>query len=350
MTEPILVPILTNIAASLIWDSTKAAAGRLIDKSPIASAIDGTTAAFLGIEDLRYTLRHWCETAEFQQLLKRLREGERDFTDDDVIDSFIQAGGFFAGESTTLIAENIITIFFRKLTDELYSSEIGITIYAQRDETLHKKSHDSLERIENTLIALIAVPKQVQIVQTISLDDIENHPVVREWIFHARVDEARDLLVAGKPVSARSNLWRLRKELAEQSPSVELVFRIATNLGACALDLGDTNTARKEFQLAVDLQPMNSKACANAALAELIGGDPDKALTLVTPVLRLERQDPQVVAVYIQVLYRLGRLDEIDQLVNQESWMAENAACTLVLGQLNYDGNKYTEAEHFLRK
>jgi hypothetical protein len=69
------------------------------------------------------------------------------------------------------------------------------------------------------------------------------------------VDEARDVLKDGEPKVAQAMLRRLRLTQPAESLSAELLFRIANTLGACALRLEDTATAKEEFARALSFQP-----------------------------------------------------------------------------------------------
>jgi tetratricopeptide (TPR) repeat protein len=316
MSEPILLSLLVNIATSAVWDGVKYGAEGLLHQPPVSRAIDDTVSAFPDIEDLCSTLAGWCATDALCRLTERVQAGERHLTNDAVISSFIEVSGFYAGEETETLAQRIITKFFEKLEEALYASDQGLSIHATRQEILHQETRETVIRqLGQSMTPHFAslAEQQAQILQRLPLlpDDIENLPEVRERIFHAKVDEARELMHAGKSRSAKSQLLRLRTELADQSPSVELLFRIATNLGVCALDLSDVETARTELQLALQLRPHSPKALANTAWLALADGKPAEALEFSTRALEGQPQDPHVMSLYLEVLHRLGRTREI---------------------------------------
>lgn len=172
----------------------------------------------------------------------------------------------------------------------------------------------------------------------------------RESALQARVDEARDLLRAGKPTSAREILTRLRLEVAGHSISSGLAFRIASNLGSCALQLGDRGLATAEFRRALAAEPENPKALANAALGACLTGAAEEALQLITRCRQLEPRDAHAAAVHLEVLNRLDRLEDLDQLICAEPWIENDSTCCGVMGEISYRAGAYDKAEAYTRK
>jgi predicted Zn-dependent protease len=229
-----------------------------------------------------------------------------------------------------------------------------LNIHARRDELLHQENREAVHRLGQSITPhlLVLEEQNAQILQRLPLapDDIEKRPEVREKIFHARVDEARELMQAGKSRSAKLQLLRLRNELTDKSPSVDLLFRIATNLGVCALDLSDIETANTELQLALHLQPHNRTALANAAWLALVEDKPEEALPFITHALKEQPQDPHIMSLYLETLYRLGRTQEIADLMTQEPWIPEDPTCVGVLGEIQCREGNYVEGEALPRK
>jgi hypothetical protein len=154
---------------------------------------------------------------------------------------------------------------FQKL-DQHLSAHTG------REETLHVETQQTIIAEFKTL--------EAKLLPRIPPEDIETSPLIQEKISHARVDAARQLIQEGQIQSAQRMLQRLRGDFAKQPSSASLQFRIATNLGSCALHFEDMATAKAEFSLALTLQPDDPKALANAALAALLNDEVQAALSL----------------------------------------------------------------------
>jgi len=166
----------------------------------------------------------------------------------------------------------------------------------------------------------------------------------------ARIDQARDLIKAGQVEAARALLLQLRAELTGGSVSARLLFRIASNLGACALQDEDLASARGEFTTALALEPDNPKALANTALLALLTGDLADAERLIREARSKARRDPHVLSVFFQMLVRTGKLEEVAEVRAAEGWMETEPACAAVLGCLAFEQEQYADAERHLRQ
>jgi tetratricopeptide (TPR) repeat protein len=356
LENSILLGLLGKLAPTLLLMVGEHGIKKLLKQSPIQRAIQATADVFPRIENINYALTKWCQSGEFDSLLKELKDGKRGLTDDSVVSSFIETGDFFAGEETETLAGKVLLAFFRKLEDELYKSDYGLSIHASRQEVLHTEIRTEIVKMRDEMcqrgqyvVEKLSEPLN-QILKYLSSDDIEKSAETKEKTLHARVDEARTLIQRGKVISARSILERLRSETTNQFLSDNLRFRIATNLGACALELEDFETAKAEFQRALEYQPDNPKALTNAALAAILSGNLEKALKLGIRARELKQRDPHATSVYIETLHRLGRRKDIEELLLDEPWIIEDLTCSLVLGRIKCKEGKYEDAEVYLRK
>jgi len=351
MSGDMLIGLLWKMAPSLLLKASGEGLKKLVEEPPVAKAITATGNDFPGIEGLQYTLTTWCDSVEFRDLLERVRAGERNLTDANVVSAFITVSSFYAGQETVALAQQVIETFVQKVVEELYTASGGLSVHASREEVLHARSQDLIQETGQSINAQLSIIRQGQekILRHLPPDDTGTLPALREKILHARVDEARSLLEEGKAKSAGSILERLRHESANQSPSGELQFRIATNLGVCALELGDVNAAKAEFRSALAYQPRNQKALANAALAALLDGNAEEALRLISQARELGEGDLHTTSIYLQVLQRLERTAEVDQLVLNEPRIGRDPTCSLILGSIRCNEGKYGDAEVFLR-
>ncbi|MES0057280.1 tetratricopeptide repeat protein [Mesorhizobium sp. M0078] len=101
---------------------------------------------------------------------------------------------------------------------------------------------------------------------------------------HARIDTFRDLLGDDQPLIAEKGLLGLlEKGALDNKPWAR--FRIETNLGAAALDLGREPDAARRFETAHAIRPDDPNANANLALARTIQGRYAEAMELAQKVL-----------------------------------------------------------------
>lgn len=172
---------------------------------------------------------------------------------------------------------------------------------------------------------------------------------IREKIYHARIEQARKLMEDGKPKTARRLLEELRSELSSSNPSKALRFRIATNIGGCAVQLDDQETAIKEIDLAFELEPENPMAITNASMATLLKGRAEDALALAERARALLPKNSVATANYIQALFALKREVELDELLKREDWIPNDANCCFAIGTLLFNRSRFSEAEKFFR-
>ena len=170
-----------------------------------------------------------------------------------------------------------------------------------------------------------------------------------ETTYSAKLDIAREFFLDGQANTARKVLLGLRGEASHQTISPDTQFRIATQLGACAYELGDTEVAVKELRDALALRPNDLMALTNAATAASLAGDTDEALRLSTRVRQLEKQSSVATSIYISVLHHQGHLEEVERTIADESWIITDAMCLATLGDLKFQDGEYERAEQFLR-
>jgi tetratricopeptide (TPR) repeat protein len=348
MPDGILVSLLFKIAPSLLATAAKAGFHSLLQQTPVVKAIEATCATFTELEPLRQTLENWCRSDAFAQMLEQVKAGSRDISHDDVITSFIKIGGFYAGDKTRSLAEQVLYTFAVKLEEQLYGSDAGTYLLARRAEVLHSQTHDQLDRMNEHVIAV--EQNQQEILSRLpAVEDQNETRSPDELPQHAKLDAARDLLKQGRPAAARVILDELRIDLASESVSAQLLFRVATNIGACALQFNEYETANKEFAIALSYQPASVKGLANCALAKLLLGRPEDALLLSKQAHQIDRRDPHGTSIYIRALHELNRSGEIETLLRDEPWMSDEPTCALTLANIRYEQGRYSEAESLAR-
>jgi tetratricopeptide (TPR) repeat protein len=241
------------------------------------------------------------------------------------------------GQEETQEALEILEQQFVKFLED---NKQSLVVHTSQHETFHTETqHIFTAEIQNLKTELFA---------RLPLDNSETTPSVQEKIAHAKVDNARDLLQIGQARAAQHLLERLRRDIAQQVSSPNLQFRIATNLGGCALHFEDLTTAKAEFSLALTLQPDDPKALVNAAQVALLNNEIQEALRLTTLARQRASSDPHTTSLYLQALHE-AQPEQCAQLLRDESWIMQSGPCCQVLGQIHYHEGRYQEAEDCLR-
>ena len=348
MSEGLLLGLLFKIAPSLLTAAAKASLHSLLQQSPVTNAIDKTCATFPELEPLRHTLSTWCKSDAFVQILEQVKAGSRSISREYVITSFVEVGGFYAGDDTYALAEQILNTFAVKLEEYLYASKEGLYLLAKRQEVLFAQQRDQLETVDERIFTMLQT-KQTTPRRLPVAEDREQPRRENELADHAKLDVARDLLNQGRPAAARVILDELGKAVASRSLSSELLFRIATNLGACALQFNDYETANKEFANALNYQPESVKGLANSALAKLLLGNPKDALLLSKQARSIDARDSHGTSIYIRALHELNRSDDVERFLKGEPWVLEDPTCALTLAHMRFEQGRYSDAESLAR-
>ena len=177
----------------------------------------------------------------------------------------------------------------------------------------------------------------------------ENNRAVQEQIHFASIDLAVELLKDGKPVSARKRLEDLRRKLASENASVDLHFRLAANLGSCALQLDDHKTAEQQYGVALSLKPEHRLVLSYAALAAMLTGNTERALEYARRSRPEDERDAQITSTYLRVLHHASRDDDMERLLGKEEWIEHDPKCALALGLIRLSDQQYSQAETYLK-
>ena len=108
-------------------------------------------------------------------------------------------------------------------------------------------------------------------------------------------------LIPSEPEMALESLQRLQSRL-DANVGSRIRFRIATNIAACRLELGDVESAAAEFISAYDIAPEERKAIANKALGYLLGNDWVRARDIAKKGLAEQPENASLGAVFIRSL------------------------------------------------
>ena len=142
---------------------------------------------------------------------------------------------------------------------------------------------------------------------------------------HARIDTYRDLFKEERqPNIAEARLLALlEKEPLENKPWAR--FRILTNLGVIAVDLGREAEGAVRFEAAYAIRPQDPNALANLAVARTIQGRHEEAIDLANQALRSTPRANHAVAYLLQAAARSGWQGDPETLIPPDMVGTESA-------------------------
>ncbi|WP_298125225.1 hypothetical protein [Brevundimonas sp.] len=132
-----------------------------------------------------------------------------------------------------------------------------------------------------------------------------------EAVLDAQIDDFRDVLNEGDPVTAQAGLERLWARV-QTTASGRIRFRIRANIGACRLALDDDAGASDLLISAFDLAPEEPKATINKVLGLLLASDFAGARDLARAALAGGQEDETLGSYLIQASRALG--DPVDPI------------------------------------
>jgi tetratricopeptide (TPR) repeat protein len=324
--------LLLKVMEKALIEGGKQGLKKFFSGSVVSLAIQSTSNDLPHTPDVESSLKKWCGSDDFIPLLEQVRVGRNNKPDESLIESFVQVGGFFDGLANTHeSARRVLSVFAEHLEKELYKSEDAHYIEAQRATFRHQENQEGFRKISGQITELpTQVVKAIQESFTVGAFDLENSPAVQEKVHFAKIDLAFSLLKEGKAKSARAILEKLRSEVASSNPSTELQFRLAANLGMCALHLDEPTSALAEFEFALRLKPDNKTALSKAAVAAMVGGKMENALDYARRSRLAGEKDTNITANFLRVLYFTGELEELERVIAEEEWISEDPKCAFV--------------------
>lgn len=329
------------------------AAKKLFEQTPVQRAAAATAAQFTECEVMP-SLRKWCKSDEFADLLNRFKRGDRSITSTAVMRSFISVSGFYNANDTESTAQSILTAFDEHLSKEIYNSKEGISTLASRQEELHietrEETRNLLSQNKKDIVDQVSNAVKQDIASILAAGDTAKSTDLQDKIFGARIEDARQLLREGRFRSARSRLEIIRKEAAAAESSVLSQFQIATNLALCAIQLDELETAKSEVNVALTLRPNDPEAVSYAAFVAARLGESERASELLATAISGEVKHPQIASTIVRVMCILGKLAEAELFLLAHEDLKTSADCLLALGQCKYDEGKFAEAETLFRQ
>ena len=316
-------------------------------------AVAATADEFPTLE-VRDTLKRWSESDEFADLFDRFKRGNRSITNDAIIDSFIQIGGFYNGGDTQSSAQAILIAFNHQLQEHIYNSEEGLSTLANRQEELHVETREQTRTLLTQNKEEIVEQLSDRVGETLKGILITNETAklaeIRDEVLAARIEAARQLIREGRFRSARSRLVSIRTDATTAEASAGSQFLIAINLGLCAIQLNELDNAKRELDVALTLRPNEPEALAYAAFVAARMNDFERASELASSALEKGPEHPQTTSTVFRVLCTIGEAEAVERYLGKHEELRLNPDCLLTLGQCRYDEGKFTEAEAMLRQ
>ena len=339
----------TSIAVSAAAGGIRAYFAKRADV--VRRAIQATSSRFQEFEGAETALLRWTSGEAFVGFVERVHAGERYF-DDEGVASFINEGGFYLpiAEERTAIAREIVATFITELSGALLRSDDPFVALANRQEILHVDTRSEIVGEMNVGFAAVTAELRSMRAAAMALPGASkpgNHTNPDHRALEAKIDLARDLINRGRVSSARVVLEGLRKEA--KTTSVELEFRVVTNMGACALAEDDIDRACTLLATAHRLQPDNQKGLANAALAAQLSKDHERAVELANKARESDPRDSQATSVLIGELWGAGDVERLEDLVATEDWISQDKQCRLILAGIRIQQSRFQEAAALCR-
>ena len=140
-----------------------------------------------------------------------------------------------------------------------------------------------------------------QIVKTEEAEPLPQPTSSEEQTYHAEVNVAESLRLAGRPAAAKQVLENLENRIDGNEVTNHLRYRIETNLGACEVDLGENQRAANHFERALTHAPSDYKALSNAAYAGMLRGEYETALDLAEQAMQQSPEAAKTAAPAVQL-------------------------------------------------
>jgi uncharacterized protein HemY len=288
-------------------------------------------------------LERWCKSDEFKIIVERIAGSDTTLSDSDITQSFITIGDLYLEEVSSKqeeIARDILAYFaeeYRKL--ELTSTQAPLYLSNQAKTYEQNRVAD-----QNSVMAML------QDIQSrgVLADETRVEEIADERILNSKIEQIKDLIKSKRYLYAQELLLNLKKEFNGKETKDQR-FKVINSLGVCALHLNDTISACEIFDEALLIEPNCEIALSNAAMAAFINNDTQTALDISQKARIISPKHPAATTIYIQSLRVLGKMDELDNLIENEKWLFEESSCLVALGAISYLNANYEKAEEFLK-
>ena len=237
----------------------------------------------------------------------------------------------------------------QELTRGAPRSASGLVLkYEEREASLHEETRDVIVgQLSSEFARLHSQIANLGARSAHSRESSQTDSDPKYAALSARIDVARNLIHRGSVKVAREELEELIND-SEELPD-DLKFRIITNLGACALAVGEFEDARSRLLEAYELQPESQKGIVNAALAAQLDDDSERAMELARKARELDRKDSQATSILLRELWATGNTEQFEELISTEEWITRDKQCALDLATVRMLESRFDEAAALCR-
>ncbi len=246
------------------------------------------------------------------------------------------------------LAEEIVPLFLGEVLSEIYRSKSGIAALANRQEELAVQGRQErsqilsgVESLRADMDFLVASAAASAGTDGVAGDSTDPHRSAR-----TEVDLAKQLIELGHISSAREKLESVR---ARSSLPADLEFRVVTNLGVCAIDEEDHESACVLFDEALELEPDDPKAITNASVSARLRGDVEMALSLAHRAMELQPRNGHAAAIIIDSFWEAGEGEKLREFVGNHAWVTAERPSALVLADVRAKQERFEEAGQLCR-
>ncbi len=303
-------------------------------------AIRSTVDGFPQVQGLDKALRTWVDGEQHLEQFARYlsKDGE---ADEDAALSILN-------QLDVAISDKSDRVAFGRLILNLFARNLESTIRKQDDSGFvwqkEELKHDLGQLIDRRMAMLegriTSQAAAIAIADASNPEDIDNDPVLRQ--IREKLDSARPLIDSGLIRAARSVLDPLRSEDSELPAQLE--FRLLTNLAACALADDSIQEACQLLEEAYELQPENTRAIANAAVAAQLNQQSEKAASLAHQALERDEHNSQAAIVLMMELSQGENPADLQVFLEENDWIREDRQCALALAEIRRGQSCYKEA------
>ena len=233
--------------------------------------------------------------------------------------------------------------------EEAHHSVSGFVLnYEEREASLHRETRDVIVgQLSSEIAKLHSQIANLGAMDVHSRENPQTESDPQYTALSAKIDVARNLINRGSVGAARVELEELINE-NEEIPD-DLKFRIITNLGACALAVGDFEDARDRLLEAYELQPDSQKGIVNAALAAQLDDDSEHAMELARKARELDPKDSQATSILLRELWETGNTEHFEELILTEEWVTRDKQCAMDLATIRMQESRFDEAAALCR-
>ena len=327
-----LIPLVVEAGLRVVRDE---------EASAFEDATKQTSALFQIFPDVDAQLRGWWKSDEFVAVWEQIEAGDREASAA-IVASFEAASDFHVPSDWRGPGPpDVVGTFLQNLVRALSKTRFGAWLHEQREEVRHKQGQQLV-----TLYGESHLQELRQLRATV--DEIKEGVGVPSSI-DREIDEARDLINSGRITEAQQRLAVIRDGKQWRNLTTQQRFRVCTNLGVCAIAAGDEQAGCSLFEQANRWLPDSSTGLSNLSSC-VLERDPQEAKKLAARARAADSPPTQATANYILACEKLGEDDEIEQLIEKEQWVLNEAPCLFALAQWCEQRQQYARGIEYCQR